>query len=122
MDGSVEVILAYAREVEVITRSLAPALIYLHTPASAETMSAVTSARGEAWTAYAVELITNCPYARRRQLSGMSGVMTVLQAHAGLLEQLLRDSAIPRLELDACGSNWQQCYQQIDAFLGLVEL
>ena len=119
MDGSTERIAEYAHEVEAITRPLAPVLIYLQTNASPEALTALTHTRGEAWTAYAIRVMTNCPYARQRQLTGGPGAMAMLSAYSALLQRLLAESALPRLELDSCGGDWQRCYERIDQFLAL---
>lgn len=119
LDGSTEVIAAYAAEVQAVTRPLAPVLIYLQSSASPEALEAITHVRGEAWTAYAIQVMTNCPYARRRQLTGASGAMAMLSAYNALLRQLLATSAVPRLELDGCSSDWQRCYGRIEEFLAL---
>jgi hypothetical protein len=67
----------------------------------------------------ATEVITNCPYARRRRLTATTGAMAMLNAYAAVLEQLLRESTIPRLELVECSSNWEGCYRRIENFLSL---
>jgi len=119
LDGSLEVIQSYAREVEDIVGPLAPALVYLQSVPSPEALATVSSTRGEAWTAYAIEVMTNGPYAQHRHLHGEAGAMAMLSAYHGLLQQLLRESTVPRLELDGCSSDWHGCYRRIDDFLGL---
>jgi hypothetical protein len=118
MDSSLEVVRAYAQEVEGIARPLAPVLVYLQSQPNPEALAALASMRGEAWTAYAIEVITNCPYARHRQLTGPAGAAALLGAYHDLLQQLVSESAVRRLEVDGCVCDWEGCYRQIDEFLG----
>jgi len=84
-----------------------------------EALAAITATRGAAWTAYAIEVITNCPYAHRRQLAGASGALAMLSAYADLVDQLLGDSSLPRLELDTANGTWPSRYHRLDEFLSL---
>jgi thymidylate kinase len=119
LDASPEVVRDYAREVEALTQSLTPVLVFIRRDSTPESFAATTSARGEAWTAYAIEVMTNCPYARHRQLTGGDGALAMLAAYEALLEQLLHDSRLPRIELAGCQRDWQACYERLDAFLSL---
>jgi hypothetical protein len=119
MDAETGVIRAYARELEAIARPLSPVLIFLHRSMTAEALSGTARARGEAWTAYAIDVITGCPYARHRQLSGIDGAMVMLGAYNALVQQLLGESETPRLVLDRCDGHWDGCYARIETFLGL---
>ncbi|HEY7269646.1 MAG TPA: hypothetical protein VH951_07450 [Dehalococcoidia bacterium] len=116
MDASEARIQDYAREVEAIAAPLEPVLVFLHSEAA--TLERAATARGEAWAAYAVELLTDCPYAVRRGLAGMPGALAILDAYNTLMQTLLASSTVPRLELDPCGNDWTACYDRINEFLG----
>jgi thymidylate kinase len=119
MDTSPDRIKQYVAEVEEIVEPLAPVLIYLERTDSLEAIQATSRQRGEAWTSYAIELITGCPYARRRGLVGESGVMALVRAYEMLVRDLLMRSRLPRLTLTDCMGRWPECYQQIGDFLRL---
>jgi hypothetical protein len=119
MDAPLSLIQAYIARVEAIARPLAPVLVYLRTQPTPEAVGAVARGRGEAWTAYAIQVITNCPYAHHRQLTGAPGAVALLAAYAAVLDKLLQQSTIPHLKLEGCGHNWDDCYAQLDAFLSL---
>jgi thymidylate kinase len=120
MDASHERIKQYVAEVEEIVQPLAPVLIYLDPTDSSQAMQATSQQRGEAWTSYAIQLITDCPYARRRGLVGESGVMALVTAYEMLVRELLAMSRLPRLTLTDCTGRWPECYQQIADFLRLA--
>jgi len=119
LDSPTQTIQVYAREVEAVARPLAPALIYLKTRPGAEGLAAVSAARGPTWSAYAIEVATNCPYALNRHLAGFEGALALLNAYDALLHTLLSDSIIRRLELEHCSRDWAACYERIATFLGI---
>jgi hypothetical protein len=119
MDASPDRIEQYVAEVEEIVQPLAPVLIYLDRTDSQQAIQATSQERGEAWTSYAIQLITDCPYARRRGLVGESGVMALVTAYETLVRDLLAMSRLPRLTLIDCIGRWPACYQQIGDFLKL---
>jgi thymidylate kinase len=119
MDASPDRIKQYVAEVEEIVQPLAPLLIYLDRTDSQQAIQATSQQRGEAWTSYAIELITDCPYARRRGLVGESGVMALVTAYETVVRELLAMSRLPRLTLTDCMGRWPECHQQISDFLGL---
>jgi thymidylate kinase len=119
MDASTDRVKQYMADVEGMAEPLAPALIYLDRTESQQALEATSRQRGEAWTSYVIELVTNCPYARRRGLVGASGVMTLMTAYETLVRELLVGSCLPRLTLTDCMGRWPVCYQQMGEFLGL---
>ncbi len=119
MDASPDRIKQYVAEVEEIVQPLAPVLIYLDRTDSSRAVQATSQQRGEAWTSYAIQLISDCPYARRRELAGESGVMALVTAYEMLVRDLLAMSRLPRLTLTDCTGRWPECYQQLGGFLGL---
>jgi thymidylate kinase len=99
LDAPTAVIQAYARDVETIAQPLQPVLLYLERQITPEALGTTAGARGEAWTAYAVEVMTNCPYAHHRQLSGPTGALAVLGVYHALVQNLMSRSVLPRLGL-----------------------
>jgi hypothetical protein len=83
-------------------------------------LSRISAQRGKAWTDYAVELVTRCPYARARHLEGFSGALAVLRDYKPLTDSLVRHARCPRIVLEDGAGGWERCYQQLEAFLGLA--
>ena len=114
---------AYARQVEALVLPLQPVLIYFthrDLTQAFHHLSRISTQRGTAWTDYMVELVTHCPYAMARRLEGFSGALAVLSAYKQLTDSLLHHSHLPRLVLEDGAGDWEGCYQQIEAFLGLA--
>ena len=122
MDADPSRIHEYIREVESLTQPLAPVLIYLDhldRRGAVEAVRAISQVRGEAWAAYAIALITACPYCWRRRLEGVDGAVAVLGAYSNLIEELLAQSRLPRLVVTTSDGEWETRYRQILAFLDL---
>lgn len=122
MDASFDFMLAYAMQVETLVMPLNPMLIYFNQPDISEAFSHVdqiTTLRGKEWTDYVIRLVTNCPYAQARNLTGFEGVLTFIKDYKQVIDGLLPHSQIPRLVLEHCSGNWDACYRQIADFLGL---
>lgn len=119
MDAPTERIRAYAQEVEALIAPLAPALVYFERPDADAALRAIVAHRGPAWTAYVVELATDCPYARRRGLTGLDGAAAMVGAYKALLDGLVAHSHLPRVVLVDCGDRWAACYEEMTTFLGL---
>jgi hypothetical protein len=119
LDAGTDQIRAYARQVEGLTLPLAPVLVYLAQQDAEAAAIATRQKRGAAWDAYLVDVVTHCPYAERRGLTGTSGVQAVVQAYRALLAELLAESRLPRVVLTDCASHWDVCSQQLRAFLAV---
>ena len=113
----------YAGQVDALIMPLQPVLLYFNHQDlihAFHTLSTISAQRGKAWTDYVVELVTHCPYAMARHLEGFSGALAVLSDYKQLTDALLRQSRCPQIVLEDCARGWEECYQQIEAFLGLA--
>ena len=114
----------YAGQVEALVMPLQPVLMYFNhrdLTYAFHHLSTISAQHGKSWTDYVVELVTHCPYAMARHLEGCSGALAVLSDYKQLTYALLRQSRCPRLVLEDCAGGWEECYQQIEACLGLAE-
>jgi adenylate kinase family enzyme len=122
MDANFDFMLTYANQVEALLMPLNPLLIYFNQSDISEAFSHVdqiTAQRGKEWADYVIRLVENCPYAETRNLTGFKGVMAFITEYKQVIDTLLQHSRIPRLMLEHCSGNWDECYRQITAFLGL---
>ena len=123
MDARFDFMLAYALRVEALIMPLNPLLIYFNQSDISQAFSHVdqiTAQRGKEWTDYVIRLVTNCPYAEARNLTGFEGVLTFIKDYKQIIDALLPHSRIPRLVLEHCSGNWDECYMQIAVFLKLT--
>jgi hypothetical protein len=113
----------YAGQVEALVMPLQPVLMYFNhrdLRHAFHHLSTISAQRGKAWTDYMVELVTHCPYAMARHLEGFSGALAVIRDYKLLTDSVVRQSRVPRIVLEDCARDWEGCYQQIEAFLGLA--
>ena len=75
--------------------------------------------RGPAWTAYAVTVITDCPYASARDLRGLDGAVTLLRSYKQLLDESVGRFAVPKLALTSYHHGRPECRSKIRDFLGI---
>jgi hypothetical protein len=123
LNATPDCIREYASQVEALVMPLQPVLMYfnhwdlIH---AFHNLSHISAQRGKAWTDYVVDLVTHCPYAMARHLEGFSGALAVIRDYKQLTDSLLGQSRCPRIVLEDCAGDWEGCYQQIEAFLGLA--
>jgi hypothetical protein len=117
MDANADRIREYVAALEDIMEPLRPVLIYFEHEDATRALRAIATHRGPAWEAYATEVITDCPYARRRELHGTAGALTLMQAYKVMMDDLRQRSHLPTLVLAECAGRWEACHRQIFAFL-----
>lgn len=117
MDASTDRIREYAAAVEQIVNVLQPVVIYFDRRDVAGALRAISEERGPEWTAYAVQLVTECPYGRRRGVHDLEGALIMMSAYKAVMDDLLGDSRLPVQKLEDCAGRWETCYRQIWAFL-----
>lgn len=122
MDASFEAMRGYAAQVEALVMPLRPVLIYFshRDEAHAEQhFGEIGARRGQAWLDYVAQLVSQCPYAVARCLEGPDALWSFVRDYKQLTDTLLRESRLHRLVLGECTGQWDDCYRQIEAFLGL---
>lgn len=119
MDAGAARMRAYVTSLERIVRPLRPVLVYFAHTNAAQALQTIATQRGPDWTAYAVELLTDCPYARRRDLHGFDGALALMAEYTALLDELRGVTRLPVLVLTDCNGRWQVCEQRILDYLNL---
>ncbi len=112
-------VVAYTRGVERLAMSLSPQLIYLAHTSVDERTRATMALRGPKWTAYAVQVITSSPYAKRHGITGLDGALRLLNDYAGLLDSLAATTILPHLVVTDVATTWQQCAPLLREYLGI---
>lgn len=119
MDASTAALQAYVAALERIVQPMQAVLVYFEHADAAHALQTIAAERGPDWTAYAIAVVTTCPYARRRGLHGFDGALTLMRAYKALLDELRGASALPVLVLAECRDQWARCEQRLREFLDL---
>jgi len=118
MDADSVTLATYQSRVAERAAGLAPVLIYLDPGEPERALREITGQRGPVWTDYAIDVVTDCPYASSRGLQGMDGAIAVLRSYKHLLDEAVARSPFPTLVLSACHRRWPDCHAKIRGFLG----
>ena len=124
MDAGRADIRAYAAQVEAIAAPLRPVLLYFSHQDTAQAIrhtQEIGERRGQAWMDYVATLVAQCPYTVARRLEGYAGVLAFMAGYQQLLDALLANSHLPRLDLGNCAGCWDGCYRRIETYLGLPD-
>jgi hypothetical protein len=122
LDAARERIEAYIDEVEALTASWRPALIYFaHLDAEhmVRHFSDIASQRGEAWRNYVITLMGQAPYAASHGLEGFDGVLAFLADYKQLTDALVERSRLPHVVLGEGAGDWDGRFRQMESFLEL---
>ena len=120
MDASLDFMRKYALNVETIVTPLHPVLVYFNQPDISKVFKhtdQISAQRGKEWTQYVINLVTNCPYGKTKNLEGYEGLLEFIRAYKQIMDILLSQSHIPRIMLENCSGNWDECYRNISDFL-----
>jgi hypothetical protein len=120
MDAGLDFMCEYASHVETLVLPLQPVLIYFNQPDISQAfkhIDQISRQRGQEWTQYVINLVTNCPYGKVRRFEGYQGLLAFIRDYKQIMDTLLRQSSIPRIMLENCSENWDGCYREIANFL-----
>lgn len=112
-------LLAYAQEVQNITKSLNPILIYFYQNNVAATLRKICTLRGQAFEEELIHHMERFPYLRRRKLKGLYGVTMLWQDIRAITDTLFDEYDGPKLAIETSEGNWQAYREQILEFLNL---
>jgi len=100
MDADRSLIWNYFAAIEEIVTPLDPLLIFLRLRDPGDDLRTVSELRGAEWHAAVRSFVGRTTWARNRLLTGDEAIWQFVSAYAALVDELLADSAIPRLELE----------------------
>jgi hypothetical protein len=105
LEADADLLAAYWREVVAVIKPLNPLLIYFHQDDVDSAIRAVSARRGEKWVNYQVNWKLQSPYARRRGLAGLDGLITLYRQYRALTDQLFANS-IFRMRIENSRQEW----------------
>jgi len=109
----------YAQEVQGITRSIDPVLIYFRQNDADAALRRICAVRGRAFEEELISNMERFPYLHQRQLKGLDGVSALWADVATITDSLFEEYILPKLAIEISAGNWQSYRQQILEFLGL---
>ena len=66
----------------------------------------VAAQRGETWVDYQVDWKLQSPYARRRGLVGLDGLIALYRDYRALTDRLFADLEIPKISIETSRQEW----------------
>lgn len=113
-------LMAYGQQVESIISNLDPCLLYFRQPDVAAHARKICDIRGSALEQELVANLERTPFARRRGLTGLSGVVQLWSETQQITDRLVAGYRIRTLTLETAGGDWKAYYQQVQDLLGIA--
>ena len=117
LDGGTDLIGAYCRDVVGVIEPLRPLLIYLRQDDVDTAIRAISKQRGEKWVNYQVDWKLGSPYARRRGLVGLDGLIVLYREYRALTDRLFAALDIPKISIETSRHEWAKYDDIIDRAL-----
>jgi hypothetical protein len=117
LEADADLIAAYCREVVAVIKPLNPLLIYFHQDDVDSAIRVVSAQRGEKWVNYQVNWKLTSPYASRRGLAGLDGLVALYRQYRALTDQLFADLDIPKISIENSRQQWAIYDDMIDRAL-----
>lgn len=106
LEADMELIAAYCQDVVAVIKPLRPLLIYFHQDDVDSAIRAVSAQRGDNWVDYQVNWKLESPYARRRGLTGLDGLIALYRQYRALTDRLFADLDIPKISIENSRRQW----------------
>jgi hypothetical protein len=106
LEADTEVIAAYCRETVAVIKPLNPLLIYFHQDDVDAAIRLIVKHRGEKWLNYQVTWKLESPYAKRRGLTGLDGLIALYREYRSLTDRLFADLDIPKISIENSRQEW----------------
>jgi hypothetical protein len=112
---------AHLAAVASAARPLLPLVIYLYQADVERAIHAVCAQRGEEWLQSQLDWKLAFPYARRRNLSGIEGLVAVYQDYRRLTDRLFAALDADKLAIDTSAGDWPAYEETMRRALGVAD-
>ncbi|HEU0292502.1 MAG TPA: hypothetical protein VFR47_07185 [Anaerolineales bacterium] len=102
----------YAQQVQAITQSLNPILIYFRQLDAAAALRKICTLRGQAFEDELIRNMERFPYLCQRKLKGLDGVTALWSEISQITDALFDEYRIRKLSIETSKGNWQ-AYQRL---------
>jgi hypothetical protein len=117
LEADASFIFDYCRQTIAVIKPLKPLLVYFHQNDIDSAIRTVSTYRGESWVDYQLNWKLTSPYALRRGLKGLPGLITLYRDYRALTDQLFADLDIPKLGIENSRQAWARYHDIIDRAL-----
>jgi hypothetical protein len=119
MEASFDDMAAYCETLAQIIGPLRPLVVYLRQDDVARAVRIVGAERGEAWVKYQVDWKLKGPYAVRRKLAGLEGLIALYQDYRRITDALFERLGLDKMAIENSGREWARYDRQVLERLGL---
>ncbi|WP_315835841.1 hypothetical protein [Bradyrhizobium prioriisuperbiae] len=120
LEADFDLIAGYCRDVVAVIKPPSPLLVYFHQEDVDSAIHAVSTQRGETWVNYQINWKLESPYAKRRGLAGLDGLIVLYRHYRALTDQLFADVEIPKISIENSRQEWAIYDGMIDRALNNV--
>jgi hypothetical protein len=114
LEADIGLIRKYVREVTAAIKPLRPLLIYFRHLDIDQAINSVAAERGSAWVQYQTEWKLASPYARRRGLERLEGLIALYRDYRELTDQLYTEVQLPKISIEDPQRDWSKSEATID--------
>ena len=114
LEADIGLIREYMREVIAAITPLHPLLIYFRHFNIDQAINSVAAERGSAWVQYQIDWKLTSPYARRRGLERLEGLIALYRDYRVLTDQLYTEVPLPKISIEDPQRDWRKCEATID--------
>lgn len=114
LEADIDLIRNYVRDITIAIAPLPPLLIYLRHSDIDQAIRRVAAERGIAWVQYQVEWKLESPYAKRRGLKDLDGLVVAYREYRALTDQLYEELTLPKISIEDAHKDWKKCDAIID--------
>ncbi|QBK06442.1 hypothetical protein DW355_07580 [Hylemonella gracilis] len=119
MEASFDDLAAYCDRLVHVIEPLNPLVVYLRQQNVERAVRLVCAERGEAWVKYQVDWKLKGPYAVRRSLAGLEGLIALYQDYRLMTDALFDRLRLDKMVIENSERDWARYNQQVLERLGL---
>jgi hypothetical protein len=119
MEASFDELAAYCECLTQVIEPLNPFVVYLRQQSVERAVRLVCAERGEAWVKYQVDWKLKGPYAVRRNLAGLEGLIALYQDYRLMTDALFDRLRLDKMVIENSERDWARYNQQVLERLGL---
>jgi hypothetical protein len=108
LEANIDLIRDYTRDISAAITPLNPLLIYFHQIDIDQAIRSIGAERGSEWVRYQVEWKLESPYAKRKGLKGLDGLITLYREYRALTDALYEELTFPKISVENTQKEWKK--------------